>query len=59
VAHALLVVCYHLSKEPDVAYADLGADYFERQKDPEREARRMVRRLERMGYKVDLHRPSA
>jgi transposase len=59
VAHSLLVVCYHLLREPNAAYRDLGADYFERRKDPDREAQRMVRRLERLGFTVDLHRPAA
>lgn len=59
VAHSLLVVCYHLLREPDAAYKDLGADYFERRKDPDREAQRMVRRLERLGFTVELRRPAA
>lgn len=59
VGHSLLGVYYHLATHPDAAYTDLGADYFERQKDPDREAQRMVKKLERLGYKVDLHRPAA
>lgn len=59
VAHSLLVVCYHLLKEPEIVYQDLGADYFEKHKDPEHEAQRMVRKLERMGFKVQLQRPAA
>jgi hypothetical protein len=59
VAYSLLKVCYHLLRQPEVVHTDLGADYFERQKNPEREAQRMVRRLQRLGYTVDLHRLAA
>ena len=52
VAHALLVVIYHLLlwQKP---YAELGADYFD-QLDRERTANRLVKRLERIGYQVTI-----
>lgn len=53
VAHAILVICYYLltRQEP---YQDLGANYFDER---ERQAveRRLVKRLQRLGYEVVLH----
>jgi transposase len=53
VAHSLLDLVWHLlsTGEP---FADLGADYFQQRHDPEREARRLVRQLERLGHRVTL-----
>jgi transposase len=60
VAHSLLVVSYHLLREPRRVYTDLGAGHFDRrQADPDAQARRMIRRLEAMGYKVDLQPAAA
>jgi transposase len=58
VAHSLLVVVHRLLSDPTTPYADLGAGYFERPNDPQRQAAQMVRRLERLGYKVEL-KPAA
>ena len=57
VAHAILVTIYHLLKDGTV-YQDMGSDYFDR---PDREAiaKRTVRQLERLGYKVTLEAPAA
>ena len=52
VGHSLLGIIYHMLKE-DVEYQDLGADYFERQ-EPERLKRYLVKRLERLGYRIKL-----
>jgi hypothetical protein len=54
VAHSLLVIFYHLLKNP-VAYQDLGADYFDRL-NPQRLQRNLVKRLEALGYEVSLSR---
>jgi len=35
-------------------YEELGADYFTRRLDPEREARRLIARLEALGHTVTL-----
>jgi transposase len=35
-------------------YDDLGADYFDRRTDPEREAARLIARLEALGKHVTL-----
>jgi transposase len=59
VAHSLLIVSYHLLKEADVAYTDLGADYFTRAVTPEKEANHLVKRLQRLGYRVEIQRQAA
>lgn len=53
VAHSLLVIIYHLLKDPTCRYQDLGSDYFDRL-DPERTIRQLVKRLERLGHRVIL-----
>lgn len=53
VAHSLLGTIWHLLSTGEV-FEDLGADYFERRRDPERQARRLVDRLEGLGYTVVL-----
>ena len=53
VAHSILIICYHLiSRKQD--YQELGADYTDRQK-PEATVRRLVSRLTRLGYDVQLN----
>jgi transposase len=52
VAHSLLVIFYHMLKY-DVEYHDLGVDYFDKL-EPERLKRYLVKRLERLGYQVNL-----
>jgi transposase len=54
VAHAILVIIWHVlaTGRP---YDDLGPDYFEKRTDPEREARRLIARLEALGKHVTLH----
>jgi transposase len=55
VAHRLLVIFYHMLRS-DVAYQDLGAEYFDRL-EPERLRRYLVKRLEGLGYQVTLTAP--
>jgi transposase len=52
VAHSILVIAYHLLKNGTV-YTDLGADYFERRNEQQVQ-KQLVKRLERLGYKVSL-----
>ena len=59
VAHSLLGVVYHLLSDPSKPYVDLGAGYFEAAQTPEQQAEKMVRRLQRLGYAVELKRPAA
>ena len=53
VGHAILVIAYHLiaRNEP---YRDLGANYFDEHQRRKVE-RRLVHRLEKLGYKVQLN----
>jgi hypothetical protein len=53
VAHALLVVIYHLLKDPQLNYQELGEHYFDTL-DPIRLRRHLVKRLESLGYDVTL-----
>ena len=55
VAHSILVIAYHLitRNEP---YHDLGADYFDRRR-PDATAKRLLKRLEKLGYQVNLQTP--
>ena len=52
VGHSLLLIAYHLLKNGGV-YQDLGANYFD-QRDHQKVGRRLVRRLEGLGYSVSL-----
>ena len=53
VAHAILVIIWHVlaSGRP---YDELGADFFTRRLDPERETRRLIAKLEALGHAVTL-----
>jgi transposase len=52
VGRTILVAAYHILKE-EVVYADLGGDYFD-QMNKEKTKNQLVKRLERMGYGVEL-----
>jgi len=58
VAHALVVIIWHIlaTGKP---YHELGADYFTRRQDPERETRRLIARLEALGHRVTLEDAAA
>ncbi len=53
VGHTILQIVYHLLKNKDVEYHDLGADFFDRL-EPERLRRYLVKRLQSLGYDVTL-----
>lgn len=55
VAHSLLVVANHLIKKQET-YRELGGNYFD-QLNPKATEKRLVRRLEQLGYNVGLDRP--
>ena len=57
VAHTQLCVCWELLKEGQ-AYKDMGRDYFERL-DEDRVKRQLVKRLERLGYTVNIEKKDA
>jgi transposase len=52
VQHSILVIAYYLiqRKEP---YRELGGDYFDRRR-PEATAKRLVKRLQQLGYQVSV-----
>lgn len=52
VAHTILVAIYYMLKRRQT-YHDLGADYLDKL-DPQRLTRYLVKRLERLGHKVNL-----
>jgi transposase len=53
VGHSILVITYHLLTRPDAVYQDLGPHYFD-QRDREHLERRLVGRLQALGYRVAL-----
>jgi transposase len=52
VKHSILCACWHMLSTGEL-YGDLGGDYF-RKRDPERQTKRLVAQLERLGHKVTL-----
>jgi transposase len=52
VAHSILVIIYHVLTE-DVDYQELGGNYFD-ERDRQAVEKRLVRRLEQLGYHVTL-----
>src|SRR2546429_199907 len=58
VAHAMIVIIWHIlaTGKP---YHELGAGYFTRRLDPERETRRLIARLEALGHRVTLEDAAA
>jgi hypothetical protein len=54
VAHRILVAVFHILRDCS-QYIELGEDYFDLLH-PERTARRLSRRLEKIGYQVTLTR---
>jgi transposase len=54
VARSILVIVLHLLADPNAAYRDLGADYYESRIDRERRKRHLVQQLEALGLQVTL-----
>ncbi len=52
VKHSIICACWHMLSTGEL-YKDLGGDYF-RRRDPERQTRRLVAQLERLGHSVTL-----
>jgi transposase len=52
VAHAMLTSAYHMLVRKQ-NYQDLGSDYFDR-RNPEATAKRLAKRIEKLGYRVKL-----
>jgi transposase len=53
VAHSLIELIWHLLSTGEV-FDDLGDDYFNVRRDPERQARRLVTQLEDLGFTVTI-----
>jgi len=53
VAASILTAAYHMLRDGTV-YADLGGDYFDRRNDKKRVAQRLMRRIEALGYQVEI-----
>ena len=53
VAHTILVIIWHVLAG-GASYDELGADYFTRRLDPDRETRRLIAKLEALGHQVTL-----
>jgi transposase len=56
VGHSLLVMIYHMLSE-HVSYIELGGNYFD-EHDRQATEKRLVRRLEKLGYHVELQTPT-
>jgi transposase len=56
VAHSMLVMAYYMIQRQE-PYREAGGDFFDRLQ-PEDTARRLVKRLEHLGYHVTLQNPS-
>lgn len=57
VAHSILVIAYHVIQRQE-PYRELGAQYFDQQR-PEATAKRLVKRLETLGYQVSVQPQNA
>jgi transposase len=57
VKHSMICACWHMLSTGEL-YTDLGGDYIAR-RDPERQTRRLVAQLERLGHNVTLQEATA
>jgi transposase len=53
VAHSLIELVWHLLTTGQI-FEDLGDDYFQSRRDPERQARRLIAQLQELGFDVAL-----
>jgi transposase len=54
VKHSMICACWHMLSTGEI-YTDLGGDYYTR-RDPERQTRRLVAQLERLGHTITLQK---
>jgi transposase len=54
VGRSILVITWHLLRDPDARFHDLGPDFYDNRIGPERRKRNHIRQLETLGYKVTL-----
>ena len=57
VKHSIIVACWHMLSTGEL-YNDAGGDYFTRL-DPEKQTRRLIAQLERLGHVVTLQKAAA
>jgi transposase len=57
VAHTMVVTAWHMLTTGE-AYRELGDDYYTKRQDPDRQARRLTRELEHLGFTVTI-KPAA
>lgn len=57
VKHSMICACWHMLTTGEI-YTDLGGDYYQR-RNPERQTKRLVAQLERLGHNVTLHKAAA
>lgn len=53
VGHSILTIVYHVLKDPEQTYKELGSDYFDKRKQ-EMLVKQSVKKLESLGYAVTL-----
>ncbi|MDE3186088.1 MAG: IS110 family transposase [Acidobacteriota bacterium] len=53
VAHTLITVVFHLLRDPNLQYRELGEDYFDK-RDAAQTATHLIKRLAKLGYEVTL-----
>jgi transposase len=58
IEHSIIVAAYHMI-DRDQPYQDLGADYFLRHRSPAHQARKLIRQLQTLGYRVTAEPPAA
>lgn len=58
VAHTLITVVFHLLRDPNLQYSELGEDYFDK-RDAAHTATHLIKRLAKLGYEVTLTQKTA
>lgn len=58
IAHTLMVIIWNVLAS-DSPYTDLGAGFYDRRSDPERETRRLIAKLEALGHTVTIEPAAA
>ena len=59
VGRSILVIVWHLLKDPAARYADLGADWHERKTDRDKKVRSHLRQLRALGVVIPFSDPQA
>ena len=54
VACSILIIIWHLLKNPEARYTDLGAGYYQRRTDTDRKIRNHIRQIQALGFEVTI-----